>query len=304
MKALSIRQPRATQIADGTKRMELRTWSVTYRGPLAIHASTKRRPERIRELGFVPEAMPFGALVGVVDLVDIVPLDAAAYQAAQPEHLSDAPFPGAPCYGWKFANARRLVPIPYSGRQGLFEVDDEMFQFTYVPDLEPPAISEPSASPLAKDPLRLDPDHPFALFTLPNGEGYKVALYQWTQRPTHTNGQTSLAPGALWGIELGGDALRAVSDHLLSALRAAGHRATRLAREHRTPFYLDERTGVRLALVFIAAKPLNRYDRIEAISHGVNAMSDEEAYYWFSKCSAGSQAARAQKALRVLLADN
>jgi len=31
-------------------------------------------------------------------------------------------------------------------------------------------------------------------------------------------------------------------------------------------------------------------------------MSAEEAYYWFSKCTAGPDAVRAQKALRVLLA--
>jgi len=32
-------------------------------------------------------------------------------------------------------------------------------------------------------------------------------------------------------------------------------------------------------------------------------MSDEEAYYWFSKCSAGANVTRAQKALRILLTD-
>ncbi len=47
---------------------------------------------------------------------------------------------------------------------------------------------------------------------------------------------------------------------------------------------------------------LARHDRIEAIGQGVQAMGDEEAYYWFSKCSAGSDALRAQKALRILLA--
>ena len=47
---------------------------------------------------------------------------------------------------------------------------------------------------------------------------------------------------------------------------------------------------------------LARHDRIEAIGQGVQAMGDEEAYYWFSKCSAGPDALRAQKALRILLA--
>ena len=108
----------------------------------------------------------------------------------------------------------------------------------------------------------------------------------------------------MWGIELGGDPLRAVADHLLNALRANGYKGTDLARAAGSdvPFYLDELTGLRLALILLAVKPLARHDRIEAIGQGVQAMGDEEAYYWFSKCSAGPDAARAQRALRVLLA--
>lgn len=39
MKALSIRQPWAQEIADGFKTLEFRSWSTTYRGPLLICAS-------------------------------------------------------------------------------------------------------------------------------------------------------------------------------------------------------------------------------------------------------------------------
>ena len=47
---------------------------------------------------------------------------------------------------------------------------------------------------------------------------------------------------------------------------------------------------------------LARHDRIEAIGQGVQTMGDEETYHWFSKRSAGPDALRAQKALRILLA--
>jgi len=39
VKALSLTQPWATLIAIGAKRIETRSWSTGYRGPLAIHAS-------------------------------------------------------------------------------------------------------------------------------------------------------------------------------------------------------------------------------------------------------------------------
>lgn len=315
MKALSFHQPRAEQIVRGVKTMDVRTWQTAYRGPLAVHAGAERRDVRVRELGFDPAALAYGAIVGVVDLVEIVPLDGAAYEALRGEHLLDAPFPGAPCYGWRFANPRRFEPpIPCPGRRRLFEANvEQAFSLLGQAENLPGQAESPShpveqafslsgqiESPSHPQP---DPERPFALYAIAeNGGGYRVALYQW---PARNGGPDRRAPGALWGTELGGDRLRAVADHLLAALHANGYRATDLARAagRETPFYLDELTGVRLALILMTVRPLARHDRIEAIAQGIRAMSDEEAYYWFSKCSAGPDAARAQKALRVLLAD-
>jgi hypothetical protein len=42
---------------------------------------------------------------------------------------------------------------------------------------------------------------------------------------------------------------------------------------------------------------------VEAISAGIRQMPLEEAYYWYSKCTAADTAERAQRALRILLAD-
>lgn len=38
MKAITLTQPWATLVAIGAKRIETRSWSTSYRGPLAIHA--------------------------------------------------------------------------------------------------------------------------------------------------------------------------------------------------------------------------------------------------------------------------
>jgi hypothetical protein len=39
MKVLSLTQPWATLAAIGAKKIETRSWSTAYRGPLAIHAA-------------------------------------------------------------------------------------------------------------------------------------------------------------------------------------------------------------------------------------------------------------------------
>jgi hypothetical protein len=304
LKALSFRQPRAEQIMRGVKTVDIRTWCVHHRGPLAVHASSTRRDARCRALGFDPDALAYGALLGTVELVDVVPLDKADYEAMRDAHRLEGRYPGKPCYAWTFAEPARFDrPIPYRGRMSLFNVE---------PDA-PPGDEEDAQAPAARKrqpvPYRTtpapapDPARPFVLYAIPErGNGYRVALYQWLQRD---GGGDARAPGAMWEIEVGGDALRAVADHLLHALRANGYKATDLAptTDRETRFYLDELTGIKLALILMAVKPLRRHDRIEAIGRGLHAMGDEEAYYWFSKCSAGAEAARARKALRILLSD-
>ncbi len=295
MKALSFHQPRAEQIVRGEKTVDVRTWRTTYRGPLAIHATAQRRDARCRALGFDPDALAYGALLGTVALMDVHPLDAEGYAALQGQHRLDAPYPGAPCFAWVFERPARLAePLPYRGRMRLFNVKLEAAP-------SPPATPAPPATP----PHRPDPERPFALHAIPEeGNGYRIALTQWGPAGGAPMTRPSDA-GALWSIDVGGDALRAVTDHVLAALRANGYRATALARAVGSdrPFYLNELTGLRLALILIAVKPLARHDRIEAIGLGIQTMSAEEAYYWFSKCTAGDDALRAQKALRVLLAD-
>ena len=77
MKALSLTQPWATLVATGAKCVETRSWSTRYRGPLAIHAA-KRFPPSARffastehTLGRLPRPVPLGAIIAIVDLVDV-----------------------------------------------------------------------------------------------------------------------------------------------------------------------------------------------------------------------------------------
>jgi len=281
-----------------------------------------------------PDALDYGALTGTVELAEIIPLGEETYASLREEHLLDTPFPGPPCYAWRLANPRRFdAPIPYRGRMRLFEVD-AVGQDGILPhprrrrsgDLaeHSKGVGQDGILPNApcqstrRVPYRVtpppepDPERPFVLYTVPEANGgYRVALYQWlphngsdVRSNARSDDFSRPAPGATWGIELGGDPLRAVADHLLNALRTNGYKGTDLARAAGSdvPFYLDELTGLRLALILLAVKPLARHDRIEAIGQGVQALGDEEAYYWFSKCSAGPDVLRAQKALRILLA--
>jgi len=323
MKALSIRQPWAELILQGRRTIEPRTWQTNYRGRIAIHASQTVGEEACVAYGLDPAKVARGALLGTVELVDILPLDERGWEALREQHLSLRDFPG-PMFGWQLEAPQRLPqPIPMRGRMSLFNVPDDL---TTPPPQPSPSEGEPPppqpspsegegereevrarrASPaylVGDEVARHDPEKPFEMRVVPRDDGdYGLALYQWPVAANAGRESNSLTTKPQRLVSLAGDPLRAVADHVLEALRKAGYKATDLSRERRKPFQLDEETGLRLGLLFLAVKPLARMDRVEAISSALRTMPSEEAYYWFSKCTAGASAVNAQRALRILLA--
>jgi hypothetical protein len=118
MKALSVRQPWAWLIVQGTKRVENRSWHTHFRGDLVIHAGLSRSDyfgpddeEGVPELG--PEH--FGVLCGIVTVVDCVPI----------EDVEGQPHATGP-WCWILENARQFPPVPFKGTLGLFTLPDDI----------------------------------------------------------------------------------------------------------------------------------------------------------------------------------
>ena len=104
LKALSVQQPFANLIADGSKTIEIRTRGTTHRGPLLI-VSSKR-----------PDVPPAGCAIAVVNLVDSRPMTLADERAA----MSKRPDGGA--MAWILTLIDRIEPQPVKGQRGFFEV--------------------------------------------------------------------------------------------------------------------------------------------------------------------------------------
>ncbi|WP_051824135.1 DUF7680 family protein [Kitasatospora aureofaciens] len=92
-----------------------------------------------------------------------------------------------------------------------------------------------------------------------------------------------------------------VVDALFAAMRRSGHQPSVLTFTRKAPIRLAEPDGVRLTLILMATQPIAKHERVRALVAGINAMSTEETYYWYSKCI-GIDANRARRALRTLLA--
>lgn len=143
MKCLSIHQPWATAILQLGKAVENRTWPTNYRGPLLIHASKSktsyeaqdRNDWRERYGVELPEwdSMVTGAILGVVELASCARLDDPDLSGQQRAWLYAHRFAEGPVC-WVLKNARAFTePIPCTGRQGLFEVDDAIVQAAMMP---------------------------------------------------------------------------------------------------------------------------------------------------------------------------
>ncbi|MCE9554576.1 MAG: hypothetical protein K8T91_14555 [Planctomycetes bacterium] len=132
---------------------------------------------------------------------------------------------------------------------------------------------------------------------------YGLALFR-RRRP----GERATDPGSdgdkLWQlvVRVYGTPMKAVLDKVLATLKHAGYRPSDLSRSRKVPFVLKEAAGVRLGLIFLAVKPLRKTTRMSDVAEHIDGMSDEEAYYWFSKTANAEHGRRSQRALRILMA--
>lgn len=155
MRAISLWQPWASAIALDAKRVETRGWATKYRGPLVIHAAARKVAAEMLacncdwkwcaalDHGMSKETLgdilPFGALVAVVDLVDCRRTDdftlgevdefrqrPGRYSGWTERQMGDFSLGR---FGWVLENLRVIAePIPFKGRQGFFQVPDELIE--------------------------------------------------------------------------------------------------------------------------------------------------------------------------------
>lgn len=104
-KAISLKQPWASWVAEGEKTIETRKWNTHYRGDLVICSSQK------------PATPPAGCALCVVELYDTRPMRKEDETGACCEL-----YPGA--YAWLIRNVRKIdPPIPVKGQLNIFNLE-------------------------------------------------------------------------------------------------------------------------------------------------------------------------------------
>jgi activating signal cointegrator 1 len=135
--AISLTQPWASLVAHGFKRYETRSWSTSYHGPLAIHASKGFPREAIevcfeqpfsaalREIGLTtPGELPLGQILAVGELIrcaraEVTRLAIDSREAAFGNYTAGR-------WAWQISNVRLLEqPVPARGSLGLWKWDTD-----------------------------------------------------------------------------------------------------------------------------------------------------------------------------------
>jgi len=105
---------------------ETRGFATKHRGDLAIHAAKCWKPiqrqcaERFRALGEIEFGLPFGAIVAVVSVLDVVRTEDA--DLTEREHRWGDYTPGR--YAWITTDLRPLAePVICVGQQGMWTLD-------------------------------------------------------------------------------------------------------------------------------------------------------------------------------------
>ncbi len=155
MKCISLWQPWATLVVIGAKRIETRSWSTKYRGPIAIHAAKNWNQTLINMCGedffrktlgplcvdagycsYSREALehilPRGCVLGTVELTDCADIVAMNRVSIGRQELAFGDFADGR-YAWSLSEPRQFVqPVPCVGRQGIFNIEESMTHHAYV----------------------------------------------------------------------------------------------------------------------------------------------------------------------------
>ncbi|MFZ2150983.1 MAG: ASCH domain-containing protein [Candidatus Absconditicoccaceae bacterium] len=126
-RALSLKQPFATLIVNGKKKIELRTWNTHYRSWFRVHAS--KVPYTKKEyLGIKSEQEPNGYIIGLAQILDVKKYknkdefydDKNLHCASNPEWYHE------PLYGYIIGKAMKIKPIKCKGSLNFFKPEIDL----------------------------------------------------------------------------------------------------------------------------------------------------------------------------------
>ncbi len=123
MKAITIKQPFATLIAEGLKEYEFRTWKTKYRGEILIHAGKGIDQKAMAKFAHLNLEYPLGCIIAKAEITDCIKIDDKMKNKLIRKnpliYLGVAKDPKWNGYGFKLDNITKIEPIYTNGKLSL-----------------------------------------------------------------------------------------------------------------------------------------------------------------------------------------
>ena len=131
MKVLSVKEPFATLILNGIKKIETRSWKTNYRGELFIHASGKTFAKEFLINDFVINLikdmdMNYGNIICKCNLVDCVYMDDKFIKNIKKNQIEyNCGEYKVGRYAWIIDDIKPIYLIPTKGKLNIWNYDGE-----------------------------------------------------------------------------------------------------------------------------------------------------------------------------------
>lgn len=131
MKVLSVKEPFATLITNGIKRIETRSWKTNYRGELFIHSSGKNIAKEFLINDFVINLiknmdMNYGNIICKCNLVDCIYMDDEFIENIKKNQIEyNCGEYKVGRYAWIIDDIKTIYPIPTKGKLNIWNYDGE-----------------------------------------------------------------------------------------------------------------------------------------------------------------------------------
>jgi len=127
MKVLSIREPYATLILNGTKTIETRSYKTNYRGPILIHASLGKDKIKSELLKYIDkDNLNYGNIICICNIVDCIYMTKEYIENIKNNdplnYISGDYQVGR--YAWVLDNVHEITKIPAKGQLGLWNYNN------------------------------------------------------------------------------------------------------------------------------------------------------------------------------------
>ena len=129
MRVLTLKQPWATLVAEGIKKIEFRTWKTNYRGKVLIHAGAGIDKEDMKKFEKLNLEYPSERIIAEVEIVDCLELNEELNNKIISEKniaYGDKKRTG---YAWKLDNIKKIDSnITIKGKLGLWNIDEKILE--------------------------------------------------------------------------------------------------------------------------------------------------------------------------------